>query len=220
MSPIRRPSVPPCRPRGSAWAASTLWSTMRVLQGRIQELAGLFWIEALDQLGGALEVGKEHRYLLALAFQGSARGEDFFGQIRRGVRQWGALLVTDERRGHRRIPGPDQHSASLVHGELFGLDDFSFEVFEVVLVEVEAALERPIRHPPVAPQQVKHPGQDLVKRHACLLPLGAGAAGHGPVVCWSGLASTRAAQEATAVCPITGSLTPEGGSGREPGFRS
>src|SRR5439155_23792857 len=38
--------------------------------------------------------------------------------------------------------------------------------FEVVLVEVEAALERPIRHPPFAPQQFKHLGQDLVKRHA------------------------------------------------------
>jgi hypothetical protein len=65
---------------------------MRVLQGRIQELAGLFWIEALDQLGGALEVGKEHRYLLALAFQGarearifSARYDGVYGS---GARSW------------------------------------------------------------------------------------------------------------------------------------
>ena len=43
------------------------------VQRRVQERAGLFWIEALDQLGGALEVGKEHRHLLTLAFQGGAR---------------------------------------------------------------------------------------------------------------------------------------------------
>ena len=44
------------------------------VQRRVQELAGLFRIEPLDQRGGALEVGKEHRHLLALAFQSGARG--------------------------------------------------------------------------------------------------------------------------------------------------
>jgi hypothetical protein len=38
------------------------------VQRRIQEPASLFWIKTLDQFGGALEVGKEHRHLLALAF--------------------------------------------------------------------------------------------------------------------------------------------------------
>src|SRR4029434_10098259 len=47
---------------------------------------GLFGIEALDQLGRALEVGKEHRHLLALAFQGGFGREDFLGEVRRGVR--------------------------------------------------------------------------------------------------------------------------------------
>ena len=42
------------------------------VQRRVQELTGLFRIEARDQLGRALEVGKEHRHLLALAFQGAA----------------------------------------------------------------------------------------------------------------------------------------------------
>jgi hypothetical protein len=41
------------------------------VQRRVPELAGLFGIETLDQLGGALEVGKAHRHLLALAFQGA-----------------------------------------------------------------------------------------------------------------------------------------------------
>ena len=56
------------------------------VQRRVQELAGLFRIEARDQFGRALEIGKEHGDLLALAFQGAARGEDLLGQILRSVR--------------------------------------------------------------------------------------------------------------------------------------
>jgi hypothetical protein len=36
------------------------------VQRRVQEPAGLFGIKPLDQLSGALEVGKEHRHLFAL----------------------------------------------------------------------------------------------------------------------------------------------------------
>ena len=52
-----------------------------VLQGRIEELLGGFRIEIANQLGGAFEVGKQHRDLLALAFQGTAGGENFLGEI-------------------------------------------------------------------------------------------------------------------------------------------
>ena len=40
------------------------------LQGRVEELLRGFGIEAPDEFGGVLEVGKEHRDLLAFAFQG------------------------------------------------------------------------------------------------------------------------------------------------------
>ena len=69
------------------------------VQRRVQELAGLFGIEALDQLGRALEVGKEHRDLLALAFQGGAGRENFLGQIGRRVGEWRFCRVSDGRGG-------------------------------------------------------------------------------------------------------------------------
>ena len=55
------------------------------MQRRIEELLGRFRVEVRDQLGRALEVGKQHRDLLALAFQGAAGGEDFLREIGRRV---------------------------------------------------------------------------------------------------------------------------------------
>jgi hypothetical protein len=77
------------------------------VQRRVQELAGLFWIETLDQLGGALEVSKEYSHLFPFAFQGSARRENFLGEIGWCVCQRSALLVADRRRGYRSVPSPD-----------------------------------------------------------------------------------------------------------------
>jgi hypothetical protein len=51
------------------------------VQGRVQESLGLFRVEVADQFGGAFEVGKQHRHLFALAFEGTARGEDFLCEI-------------------------------------------------------------------------------------------------------------------------------------------
>jgi hypothetical protein len=50
-------------------------------QHRIQELPGVLGITVGQEFHGALEVGKEHGHLLALAFQGAARGENLLGQI-------------------------------------------------------------------------------------------------------------------------------------------
>jgi hypothetical protein len=44
------------------------------LQGRVEELLRSFGIEAADEFGGVFQVGKEHRHLLAFAFQGGAGG--------------------------------------------------------------------------------------------------------------------------------------------------
>ena len=51
------------------------------VDGWIEELLGGFRVEVADELRGVFEIGKEHRDLLALAFQGRAGGEDFLGQI-------------------------------------------------------------------------------------------------------------------------------------------
>ena len=84
------------------------------------------------------------------------------------VRRVGRGLCLGEARSglrRRRAPSPDQDSALLVTGQLFGRDDFVFQVFEVVVVQVEAAFEGPVRHPPLTPEQVKHLGQEFIKGH-------------------------------------------------------
>ncbi len=50
------------------------------LQHRIEQLPRLLGIAVGQQFHGALEVGKQDRDLLALAFQGTARGQDLLGK--------------------------------------------------------------------------------------------------------------------------------------------
>jgi hypothetical protein len=58
------------------------------LQHRVEELPRLLGIAVGQQLHGALQVGKQHGDLLAFTFEGSLGGEDFLGQIPRGIPQW------------------------------------------------------------------------------------------------------------------------------------
>ena len=51
------------------------------LQGRVQKPPRFFRVETLDQLRRTFQVGKHDGNLLALPFQGTARGENLFGQI-------------------------------------------------------------------------------------------------------------------------------------------
>jgi hypothetical protein len=75
------------------------------LNNRVQELLRGLGIEPLDQPGGVLEVGEEDGDLLALAFQSSFGGEDFLGQIARGVAQRGWGRHSRRRWGLRRERG-------------------------------------------------------------------------------------------------------------------
>jgi hypothetical protein len=51
------------------------------VNGRVEELLGGFRVEVPNQLGGVFDVTEHHRDLLALAFQGTAGGKDFLGQV-------------------------------------------------------------------------------------------------------------------------------------------
>ena len=55
------------------------------VNGRIEELLGGFGVEALDQPGGVLEVGKEHGDLLALPCQSRAGRENLLSQMGRRI---------------------------------------------------------------------------------------------------------------------------------------
>ena len=54
-----------------------------VVQSRVEELLGGFGVETANQLGRVFEVGKQHRHLLALAFQGVPGSQDLLGEMRR-----------------------------------------------------------------------------------------------------------------------------------------
>jgi hypothetical protein len=55
------------------------------LEDRIQQLPRVLGIAIGEELHRALEVGKEHRDLLALAFEGRLGGDDPFGKMLRRV---------------------------------------------------------------------------------------------------------------------------------------
>jgi hypothetical protein len=55
------------------------------LEHRIDEPTRLLGVAVSEQLHRALEVGEKDRDLLALALEGTARGEDFLGEVFGGV---------------------------------------------------------------------------------------------------------------------------------------
>jgi hypothetical protein len=64
------------------------------VQGGIQELLSGFGVEVVDELQRVFEICKEHGHLLALAFQGSARGADLLGERGRNIGEWSTLLYS------------------------------------------------------------------------------------------------------------------------------
>jgi hypothetical protein len=116
-----------------------------VVQRRIEECLGSFRVEIADQLRGAFEVGKEHRHLLALAFQGAAGRENLLGEIGRCVGERGRSLHRFGGGDRRDLTCPDQHGALLIPSTLLDLNDFHLQVVEVRVIEIELALERPVR---------------------------------------------------------------------------
>ena len=55
------------------------------LEDGVEELARLLGVAVGEELHRALQVGEEHRDLLALAFEGGLRGEDLLGEVLRRV---------------------------------------------------------------------------------------------------------------------------------------
>ena len=127
------------------------------VDGRVEELLGGFRVEALDKLGGVFDVGKQHRDLFALAFQGGAGGQNLLRQVGRGVgeRRWFGLQRGWGRRGVSR---PDQHFAIFVAGQALGVDELGLEILEVLVVERKASFERPIGHASLVPEEVEDLG--------------------------------------------------------------
>ena len=65
----------------------TVHGRHHALEHGVQQLSGLFGVAVGEQLHGALQVGEQDGDLLALAFEGALGGQDFLGQMIRGVAQ-------------------------------------------------------------------------------------------------------------------------------------
>ena len=94
----------------------------QVLQDRVEDLPGFLGVAVGDQLQGALQVGKQHRDLLTLAFQVAARRQNLLGQVRWRVGQRLVFLGAGGWCGWGVVSRPHQHFAVLVHGKLFDLN--------------------------------------------------------------------------------------------------
>ena len=127
----------------------------QAFQHRVQELSGLLRITIGQQLHGAFEVRKQHGDLLALAFQRTTGGENFFCQIGRSIGEgsrcgcWGRCSS----RGRGCLTDPDQHRPALIAGEALALNELVFERFQVRGIELKLQLEGPIRQPAPLAQQ-------------------------------------------------------------------
>jgi hypothetical protein len=136
------------------------------VEHRIEQVPRLLGVALGQQLHRPLEVGEEYRDLLALAFQGAAGGEDFLGQIGGRIGQWG--LRRWLRCGHG-IGGarPDEDPPVLLHRDASHLDEFGFQIVEVIVVEIELALEGTIREALVLMEPVANLCEDLFEGHRC-----------------------------------------------------
>src|SRR5262249_55933084 len=100
---------------------------------------------------------------------GTAGGENLLGQIGWGVGKRGTILGGGGwgggRGGGASVPDPDQDSACLIGRKVLGLNEFLFEDFEGVVLQLELDLERPIRHALTLTEEGNHLIEDRVKVH-------------------------------------------------------
>jgi hypothetical protein len=140
-----------------------------VVESGIEELLGSFGIEAADELRRVFEVGKQHGDPLAFAFQGTLRGQDLLGEIRRGIRPWSTRLVCGQGRSWRRsrtgCSGPDQAMAVVLDRVGVGIEKFVLEILEGVIIQVELPFEHAIGHAASPLEQGSRVIQNLLEGH-------------------------------------------------------
>jgi hypothetical protein len=138
-------------------------------EDRVEELAGLFGITIGQQLHRALEIGEQHRDLLAFAFEGSAGGEDLLGQMRWGVGQRCPVLSRvggyGWRSGRHGSASPAQAAAGVIHHLGVRVEEVVSERLKLVVVQRELELEGSIGDPPATLQHGQGVVEDLLEGH-------------------------------------------------------
>ena len=150
-------------------AFETMHLSRNTLKAAVDEVVHDLGIELLGERGEAGHVGEQDGDLLALAFEGAARREDLLGQVLRGIGEWCLGL---HRRGgcgggrrQRGIARPDQHCPLFINGEPLALNEFGLQVLQIVVIDVELALEGSIRQAPAALQQGNRLVKEFLKGH-------------------------------------------------------
>jgi hypothetical protein len=138
-------------------------------------LTQTFGVELTGERGRVHQVAEQHRELAALGLHDHL-SNPIQVHARRLVSFLGSWLLSSRPSGDTRLllawrltplssPSPDQHLAPFINGQPLGLDDLGLELLEIILVEVESSLERPIGCPPLPLEYIEHLRQDLVKCH-------------------------------------------------------
>jgi len=143
------------------------------MDGGIEELLGGFGVEAADEFGRVFEVGKEHRHLLALAFQGGTGRANFLSEVRGGIGpQFGVQRAPLDRRrcgGWRErcrpVAGPDQDIAVLIDRHPLALDEFVLQILQGRVIELELPLEGIVGQASAPLQHGHRLVEDLLKGH-------------------------------------------------------
>ena len=113
------------------------------MQSRVEELLRVLGVAVARATRGAFEVGKQHSDLLAFAFQGTAGGEDFLGQMgacRQGVRVPGCPVGrhTDGGSGRGgsglRVARPDQAAPCVIDHLGLRVEQFVLQGSELYII--------------------------------------------------------------------------------------
>src|SRR5439155_21265371 len=139
---------------------------------RPDDFSILFRVELGGEFGGIHQITKHHGELAAFGVRcvrfgwwarrlANARSQrDRWLHGLKGCRRWrwrGGRYVS--------VPGPDQHPPRFIRSHALGLNEFLFEGFEGVVIQLELDLECTIRHMLTLTEDGNHLIEDGVKVH-------------------------------------------------------
>jgi len=126
----------------------------------------LFGVELAGQCRGTDEVTEQHSELTAFSVRGLPRG---WGCHLRRLVFLSCYLLRRLRGGRNRrrtrFSGPHQHSALVVDRKVVDLNQFLFEGFKRLLIEMKLEREGAVRHAPATLEHGCRLVQDLLKGH-------------------------------------------------------
>src|SRR5712691_8359682 len=129
----------------------------------------VFGIELGREAGGIDQVTEHDGELTAFRF-GGMRGSGWRCDVC-GLGLWRDLRLRwwcgDGCRWRSRFPNPNKPSASLIDNLRRGEQDFVFQVFEIVVIDVKASFQRTIGHTSLTFEQFEYLGEDFIEGHKC-----------------------------------------------------